>query len=484
VIRPTERLNLAGRALALAAAALLAWISPAAAQTAIVQHTTMQQATIVDAADPNTWPAAFSSAQGPWAWVDGPSYLQKDPQLANGVYGGIAGGNGELKLYVCRAAQQDGVHPGKYFNGQCNVGWGGQEIVLTQGYELLVNTRPDVAPYLTQRWVDQGVSEGTFYGGSVGTTWLRVCRLWWGRADYTHPGKEWSGRCLIGYGGKEEAGVPYQVLSLGFDKAAWLARPVAPSPTVNLAPLTLNTQSPVTLQDGGTINTGSPDPTQGLQVSSTKILYNYFVVQAAGSDNFMGPVLTNAPIRHVYSIDDMVPPPAFFRSYVQAGTPLRIDTAAGWQLDADKLAEKSAGVWFSQEQVYSEAGAGSFRIRWFNTGLCVDAGSEGAVVQLNTCSDAPGQNWRSMAAQHGPVLVAAYKKVTTGDSGLSSMYSAVDRQTAEGLALTFDGANKNLKTSKVTITSAGLSGTYTPLNLRSYPKWEYNDDVAGGKPQP
>ena len=81
---------------------------------------------------------------GPYAWVDGPTYLQKDPQLANAVVGGS---EGSRILRVCRAKLQDGTHPGKYFDGQCNIGWGGKEVVLTQGYELLVNTQPQNAKF-------------------------------------------------------------------------------------------------------------------------------------------------------------------------------------------------------------------------------------------------------------------------------------------------------------------------------------------------
>jgi hypothetical protein len=171
--------------------------------------------------DPNTWPAYFDglNALGPYAWVDGPTHLQSDPQLANGVYGGEAG---NLKLYVCRAKQEDGVHPGKYFNNQCNISWGGQEIALTSDYELLVNTQPDNAQFLAQNWAIRGDASATFWGGYVGTTPMRVCQTW--AQDGTHLGKEFAGRCYYGWDGQEVASPEYAVLSLGFDKAAWQAQ--------------------------------------------------------------------------------------------------------------------------------------------------------------------------------------------------------------------------------------------------------------------
>jgi hypothetical protein len=55
------------------------------------------------------------------------------------------------------------------------------------------------------------------------------------RAAYVggwHLGKEWAGKCNIGYGGQEVAEGVYQVLSLGFDKSAWFAAKI--SPLVNL----------------------------------------------------------------------------------------------------------------------------------------------------------------------------------------------------------------------------------------------------------
>jgi len=147
--RRTERsLSLFGRLfiLAFAFAAVLAFTTLAGAQTTtpMVQTTTMTQGTVIDSSDPNTWATAFDGVNqmGPYAWVDGPTYLQKDPQLANGVFVGQVG---DFKIYVARARQSDGTHPGKFYNGTCSISWGGKEVLLTSGYDLLVNTQPQNA---------------------------------------------------------------------------------------------------------------------------------------------------------------------------------------------------------------------------------------------------------------------------------------------------------------------------------------------------
>ena len=138
--------------------------------------------------DPSMWPAYFNGNpdMGPYAWVDGPS-ASKTPQgeIVNGVFVGQVG---DLKLYVCRAKQSDGTHPGKYYSGVCSIGWGGKEIILNSGFEVLVNTQPQNAAFLAQNWVPPtSDASTTFTGGSVGTPPLRVCRAF--DNNGTHAGK-------------------------------------------------------------------------------------------------------------------------------------------------------------------------------------------------------------------------------------------------------------------------------------------------------
>lgn len=57
---------------------------------------------------------------------------------ANAVRGGVDQ-NGRVPLYICRAHYINGIHPGKLLSGKCNIGWGGQEVVLHH-FEVLVST--------------------------------------------------------------------------------------------------------------------------------------------------------------------------------------------------------------------------------------------------------------------------------------------------------------------------------------------------------
>ena len=182
----------------------------------------------VDMTQWNTYFNGVSTGMGPYAWVDGPEYLKNDAALANGVF---AGQEGTIKMYVCRSKGSDGTHLGKFFNQQCNIGWGGREYAVTSGYELLVNTQPTNAKYFPQKWVVPNSHEGNqygFYGGAAGGQNMRPCR-----ASYmggTHAGKEWAWRCNIGYGGQEVVIPTYEVLNLMFDKQAWQAAG-SPNPT-------------------------------------------------------------------------------------------------------------------------------------------------------------------------------------------------------------------------------------------------------------
>ncbi|KMY67825.1 hypothetical protein AAU61_08125 [Desulfocarbo indianensis] len=49
-----------------------------------------------------------------------------------------AGRRGQQSQCVCRANFRDGLHPGKTWQGRCNIGWGGQEFAL-DSYEVLVS---------------------------------------------------------------------------------------------------------------------------------------------------------------------------------------------------------------------------------------------------------------------------------------------------------------------------------------------------------
>jgi hypothetical protein len=163
--------------------------------------------------DPRTMPKYFNGVQamGPYVWQDGAA------AIAAGLRGAVIGGQeGGQSLPLCRASYQNGVHPGKLWRNNCNIGWGGKEIALSSGFQVLVRSaaQQNEQYFPTDNWraPNELPPAATFYAGYEGQTWMRVCR-----AQYNnnwHPGKEHNGRCNISWGGKEMVMQSYQVLSL------------------------------------------------------------------------------------------------------------------------------------------------------------------------------------------------------------------------------------------------------------------------------
>lgn len=123
-------------------------------------------------------------------------------QIPSGAVGG--GHESNTEMYVCRGYYKDGEHPGKLLKGRCNIGWGGQEIALTD-YDVLV--QPGGLSWLPQ---DQARNRRCVVGGQEGQEKQCVCR-----GDFRgglHPGKVWKGRCNIGWGGQEFPLSTYEVL--------------------------------------------------------------------------------------------------------------------------------------------------------------------------------------------------------------------------------------------------------------------------------
>ncbi len=126
-----------------------------------------------------------------------------------------AGQNSGKEVYVCRAKISNGsVHPGKVWNGNCNIGYGGQELVIAD-FEYLTgsgqsnpgtnNTVPpavDPDPVQPVVW-GTDVTDRQVGGVQAGNQALFVCRVLNG-SDYM-AGKTWSSgeRCRAGYSGVE-----------------------------------------------------------------------------------------------------------------------------------------------------------------------------------------------------------------------------------------------------------------------------------------
>jgi hypothetical protein len=127
-----------------------------------------------------------------------------DPLPENAV---VSGGQPypPATLFVCRAFHHGGLHPGKLYDGRCNISWGGQEISMSR-YEILVSNRP--LNWLPARYGD--IPPRAIDGGYENGHPLFICQ-----ANYhggTHSGKVVGQNCNFGWGGREISLPYYNVL--------------------------------------------------------------------------------------------------------------------------------------------------------------------------------------------------------------------------------------------------------------------------------
>lgn len=127
-----------------------------------------------------------------------------EPVPTNAVIGGNQY-NPNAMFYVCRANYRGGMHPGKYFDGNCNISWGGREVVLSN-YEMLISPK-------ALRWVRTNagvIPHHAIPGGNENNQTLYICQ-----ADYengSHTGKVIGRNCNFGWGGREIITPNYSVL--------------------------------------------------------------------------------------------------------------------------------------------------------------------------------------------------------------------------------------------------------------------------------
>jgi len=117
---------------------------------------------------------------------------------SNAVVGGVENGQ---PMYVGRVPYEGGVHPGKIIGGGfCNIGWGGKEYSVNQGFEVLT-----AAPNAV-KWVEYNGSlpanaiQGG-YNSAGGADPLYIAKAAYNGGE--HCGKLWANACNIGWGGQE-----------------------------------------------------------------------------------------------------------------------------------------------------------------------------------------------------------------------------------------------------------------------------------------
>lgn len=393
------------------------------------------------AQDPANWPTVIDGnpSMGPYAWVDGPTAIQNG-QKANAVLGGA---QDSLQLYICRASLSDGVHPGKFFNNQCNIGWGKTEVVKTTDYQLLVNAQPSYSGYLSQSWVAPG-TPSTFVGGSVAAGPLRVCH-----GSYNgqwHPGKEWQGKCNIGYGGAEVATDNYQLLVLTFNKTSWQQSSAtlicSGCPTGPVQPM------PVTDMSGNT---------QGTVVAQQ--MYNGFWLQIAGC-------------AQMADVGAILPKDA--SATVVAGTAIK-----GWFAAPSVDTFGDPRTWFVRENMFdTHLGTIWFRLRYFANNLCLQAASatDHAPLTLQPCSSTNKLQWWTPGTANGvPAMVSG---ASIGNS------RGVDPQTFN-LYATMMGVEGQSPTQAVWMVSSESCRPFvSPTHFSSFSSseaasWKYVSDRLG-----
>jgi hypothetical protein len=139
---------------------------------------------------------AGAAAAGPVEWV--PARQGRVPS------GAVAAGEAQGRtLYVCKADYKNGEHVGKVFDRACYIGWGGEEVKLSRFRVLVARDG--------MQWVSPRRQPRHPVGGQARGQRLLVCRTRY--RDGVHYGKEYQGRCHIGWGGREVAVEDYDLLS-------------------------------------------------------------------------------------------------------------------------------------------------------------------------------------------------------------------------------------------------------------------------------
>lgn len=139
------------------------------------------------------------SSQLDWTFATSGNVIPEDA-----VLGGVEAGGYE-DLFICRANYRGGMYPGKIVQGNCNIAWGGREIILEE-YETLISPYP-------LRWVSGNggyLPRHAIEGGYEHGRPLFICQAQFNRG--IHPGRVVGRECNISWGGREIAVSRYNVL--------------------------------------------------------------------------------------------------------------------------------------------------------------------------------------------------------------------------------------------------------------------------------
>lgn len=110
-------------------------------------------------------------------------------------------------LFICQAYYNNGLHPGKFVSGNCNITYAGHEIPQPPFRILMGNN------YRWQRVYPGAIPANAVRGGYENGHPLYICRAHY--LNGAHPGKVVGNSCNIGYAGREIVLNDYKVLVYG-----------------------------------------------------------------------------------------------------------------------------------------------------------------------------------------------------------------------------------------------------------------------------
>ncbi len=146
--------------------------------------------------------ATGAATAQPWNRAGGGLSWARVPANAYPGNDAVIGGPGDdpepgSLMFVCRAPYRGGTHPGKWVKGNCNISFGGAEVVMPE-FEVA---------YGSASWVPfQGERSLIQTGAEADGTPLYSCRvrLREGSRDRGfHPGKIVHGECNVAFDGRE-----------------------------------------------------------------------------------------------------------------------------------------------------------------------------------------------------------------------------------------------------------------------------------------